>query len=269
MLSNPPKTLLPKTLALDFDGVLCDGLREYFLTSWRAYRQFWSTSSPLPPSELAETFYRLRPVITTGWEMPVLLRAMLKGFSEAEMLERWPVIRDRIMAEEDLQAKNLGMLVDGLRDQWIAEDLPGWLGLHRFYPGVTERLQQLLDQGFAVVIITTKETRFVQQLLQREGIQMTTDRIFGKDRHLPKVETLRGLQQDGAGPIWFVEDLLPTLEMVKQQADLPQVELFLADWGYNTSHDRRLASSDDRIHLLSLAQFCGGFPDWLLAGAAR
>jgi 3-deoxy-D-manno-octulosonate 8-phosphate phosphatase KdsC-like HAD superfamily phosphatase len=27
----------PQTLALDFDGVLCDGLLEYFETAWRAY----------------------------------------------------------------------------------------------------------------------------------------------------------------------------------------------------------------------------------------
>ena len=31
----------PTVLALDFDGVLCNGLSEYFQTAWRTYSQFW------------------------------------------------------------------------------------------------------------------------------------------------------------------------------------------------------------------------------------
>ncbi|MCY7286501.1 MAG: HAD family hydrolase, partial [Cyanobacteria bacterium CAN_BIN43] len=32
----------PTLLALDFDGVLCNGLMEYFQTAWRVYCQIWS-----------------------------------------------------------------------------------------------------------------------------------------------------------------------------------------------------------------------------------
>ncbi|MHC5726941.1 MAG: HAD family hydrolase, partial [Nostoc sp.] len=32
----------PTILALDFDGVICDGLIEYFEVSWRTYCQIWS-----------------------------------------------------------------------------------------------------------------------------------------------------------------------------------------------------------------------------------
>ena len=32
---------IPNILALDFDGVLCDGVREYFETSRRTYMKVW------------------------------------------------------------------------------------------------------------------------------------------------------------------------------------------------------------------------------------
>ena len=253
---------IPKTLALDFDGVLCDGLKEYFQTAWRVYRQTWPTSNSAPPDDLAETFYRLRPVVETGWEMPVLLRAILKGFSESDILEKWKSICARIVAEEDLNPKNLGARVDAVRDQWIADDLNDWLKLHRFYPGVRTRLQQLMASEFTILIITTKESRFVQQLLQQEGIQISGDDIFGKEYQRPKSETLRTLQKKCEASIWFVEDRLSTLEVVKSYSDLSDIELFLAGWGYNTPSDRKAVAQDDRIRLLSLAQFTQDFSVW-------
>jgi len=70
-------------LALDFDGVICDGLIEYFQTAWRTYCQIWKPSLPTPPAGAA-SFYQLRPVIETGWEMPVLIRALVLGITEAK-----------------------------------------------------------------------------------------------------------------------------------------------------------------------------------------
>jgi phosphoglycolate phosphatase-like HAD superfamily hydrolase len=252
----------PRTLALDFDGVLCDGLLEYFQATWQTYRQVWSTSTGRPPMELAPVFYRLRPVIETGWEMPVLLRAMLKGFSEAEILAHWQGVRDRIIAEEDLNPKTLAVRVDAVRDQWIATDLEGWLDLHRFYEGVTPWLQAILQAAVEVFIITTKEGRFVQQLLNRESIQIPSHCIFGKECRRSKYETLRWLKSDAPAPIWMVEDRLPTLQTIQAQTDLEEVGLFLADWGYNTAQDRTAAFQDQRIQLLSLPQFVQDFSAW-------
>ena len=50
----------PDILALDFDGVVCDGLIEYFQTAWRAYCELFHPESAEPPEGLAERFYPLR-----------------------------------------------------------------------------------------------------------------------------------------------------------------------------------------------------------------
>ncbi|HSX81116.1 MAG TPA: HAD family hydrolase, partial [Candidatus Saccharimonadia bacterium] len=66
---------IPDILALDFDGVLCDGMREYFEASRRTYMRIWPDEQA-PSEELFAAFRALRPVIMTGWEMPLLLRAL-------------------------------------------------------------------------------------------------------------------------------------------------------------------------------------------------
>lgn len=253
----------PQILALDFDGVLCDGLLEYFETAWRAYCQVFGETLPNPPAGLADRFYPLRPVVESGWEMPLVLRALLGGIADEAILTHWSGMVPALLAETGLQPGQLGEAVDRVRDRWIQADLTGWLGLHRFYPGVIDRLHQATAAGVTSVIISTKEGRFIQQLLHRQGITLGPEQILGKEVQRPKYETLRQLSQAGSAPIWFVEDRLQALQGVRRQADLGDIQLFLAEWGYNTPGDRSLARQTPTFHSLSLDQFAGPFRGWL------
>ena len=256
---------LPNILALDFDGVICDGMIEYFQTAWRTYSQIWQPTQTVPDSDLALSFYRVRPAIETGWEMPLLIRALLSGITEEQILLEWSNIVPQLMTENGLKAASVGAMLDGLRDDWIAQDLPGWLSLHRFYPGVAESLQKLQESRVKVAIVTTKEGRFVRELLQLAGVQMPSELIFGKEYNKPKHQILREFMTAAGkdSSIWFVEDRLKTLLSVKQQPDLSEVGLFLADWGYNTLAERESVAQNPPVQLLSLSQFAGDFADWL------
>ncbi|MFN9958138.1 MAG: HAD family hydrolase, partial [bacterium] len=53
-----------------------------------------------------------------------------------------------------------------------------------------------------------------------------------------------------------------TLELVKQQSDLKDVQLFLADWGYNTQPEREAGQNDSRIRVISLSDFSQDFSHW-------
>lgn len=255
----------PTILALDFDGVICDGLIEYFQTAWRTYCQIWQPAEIEPEPNLAESFYRVRPAIETGWEMPLLIRALLTGITVEQILLDWPNIVPQLLAENNLKAAEVGAILDGLRDDWIAKDLVGWLELHRFYPGVAQRLHELQGGAVKVAIVTTKEGRFVRELLQLAGVEMPSDLIFGKEYKKPKHQILREfLAAAGENTtIWFVEDRLKTLLSVKQQPDLSDVKLFLADWGYNTLPERESVAQNPPVQLLSLSQFAGDFQAWL------
>ena len=62
--------------------------------------------------------------------------------------------------------------------------------------------------------------------------------------------------------VWFVEDRLKTLQAVTQEADLADVGLYLALWGYVMPTDRDKVATDPRIVPISLDQFCGDFSAW-------
>ncbi|MGB7442315.1 MAG: HAD hydrolase-like protein [Coleofasciculaceae cyanobacterium] len=256
----------PKILALDFDGVLCNGLLEYFQTSWRTYCQIWQPNSQIPPQDLADKFYRLRPVIETGWEMPVLVRALVLGVAEEKIREDWSAVAQEIVTSEKLDAAESGKKLDLVRDEWIKTDLDSWLALHSTYPGVIERLSQILTQLVTeLFIVTTKEGRFVKQLLQQQGIQLPEERIIGKECKRPKYQTLQQILaefQCVASQLWFVEDRLKTLQLVRQQPELQGMRLYLADWGYNTKAQHESVAKEPSINLLTLSQFSQDFSAW-------
>jgi phosphoglycolate phosphatase-like HAD superfamily hydrolase len=256
---------LPTVLALDFDGVLCDGLKEYFQTAWQAYCNLWQLGNVAPPEGVAERFYRLRPVVEIGWEMPVVLRAIALGISDEDVLRDWTSIAKQIIQQENLEPTRLSAEVDAVRDRWIASDINSWLAEHRFYPGVIDRLKTTLASSINTVIISTKEKRFIEALLQQQGIDLTNLQIFGKETKRPKAEILRELtaKHGSDATIWFVEDRLKTLLGIEKQTDLQEVGLFLADWGYNTQADREIAAKDPAIHLISLQQFSQDFSAWI------
>ena len=255
----------PTILALDFDGVICNGLIEYFQTAWRTYCKVWSCTDKNQTEDLANKFYRLRPVIETGWEMPVLIKALLEGFEEDKILEDWSNISKQILRQDDFDSQEIAVMLDKERDEWIANDLDGWLSMHQFYPGVIERIENIYNQQITFYIITTKEGRFVKELLQKSGFDLPREAIFGKEEKRPKYEILRELKQESDSlnvSLWFIEDRIKTLYKVKEQTDLEDVELFLADWGYNTPKEREKARQDMRIRLISLGQFVDNFGSW-------
>ena len=241
-----------RLMALDFDGVICNGLREYFQTSWWVYSQLWDVQHRVPSDKLAETFYRLRPVVETGWEMPLVLHALESGLSEDDILRDWSNLATGLLQKSNMDAKSIGAMVDRTRDQWIVEDFADWLSYQTFYPGMIEFLKSC-DR---FVIISTKEGRFIRALLQPCGIELQDDQLYGKERQQPKHEILRTLKPDYSH-ITFIEDRFKTLQTVAKQPDLGDIDLLLADWGYNLESEREAARKSDRIQLVSLTEFAG------------
>ncbi|MEO1621675.1 MAG: HAD family hydrolase [Cyanobacteria bacterium J06632_3] len=253
----------PQLIAFDFDGVICDGLIEYFQIAWKAYCQLFKPDSNQPPEGLADKFYPLRPVIETGWEMPVLVQVLMKGVDDEDIIAGWPDMAVPYLEAANLTKQQSVQTLDGMRDRWIKNDLDSWLSLHRFYPGMIDRIGELLTSDLPIYIVSTKEGRFIKALLAQSGLDFPAERIIGKEVKRPKYETLRLLKEKHTAPnIWFIEDRLPALEAVAQQSDLEAVQLFLADWGYNLERDRTAARQNPRINLISLEKVVQKFDVW-------
>jgi phosphoglycolate phosphatase-like HAD superfamily hydrolase len=258
----------PAVLALDFDGVVCDGRAEYFEAARRAREVTWPGAN-VPP-HAAVRFAALRPLVESGWEMPLLLHAVAAGVAEAAVADRasWMRTANAMLAQTGFTPETLGRTLNDVRDQWFARNPEEWVAHHVMYEGVPERIEAALDDGVRVVIVTTKSERFARALLVAHSARLAALTVVGREpgRAPAKVDTLASLAQDhslkhGAG-LWFVEDFLDTLHSVRRAVGLGAVRLFLADWGYNTVQDRARVQRAPGISLLSLARFIAPFSEW-------
>ena len=186
----------PESLALDFDGVCCDGLHEYFETSRRTHARVWP-AEPMPAAEHFEAFAALRPVILSGWEMPVLLRAIARGVPRARILGEWERVRGELVAHGPVTGPaliaRLGQTLDAVRREWIARDEAAWLDLHAPY-GTLDELRRLVAEPARAVLVTTKEGEFARLILARWDVRFAD--IQGKETGVHKCENLRALIAD-------------------------------------------------------------------------
>mgnify|MGYP003347146628 CR=1 FL=1 len=160
-----------------------------------------------------------------GFDLALLEQDLDGSVAHARMLGRCGVITEAEASQ----------LIDGLeqvRAEAIAADPEAWLALHRFYPGVVERLRRFASEGADWAVLTTKGAAFARQLLV--AAQLEPVALYGHEQG-SKSEVLAQLLTEPAQqhrPIWFVEDRRPTLELVRRQPDLAAVRCFLVSWGY-------------------------------------
>jgi len=239
--------------AFDFDGVICDSARETALTAWRAAHTLWPEAiAAQPDEEQLARFVRLRPVIETGYENVVLVALVVRGIHDDAILDRFEHLCQRFIDDERLDRADLRRRFGQARDAWLASDPQSWLDAQGFFPGVVDAINALHAPR---CIITTKEDRFTRVLVQRAGLEVSAERIYALEAFEGggKRSVLEHLARaHPASRIHFFEDRLQTLDRVR---DLPGLERYLVDWGYNTAAERELARTDPRIRLLDIAGF--------------
>ena len=252
-----------RIIALDFDGVVCDSVGESSLSAIKAAEIQWpdifcKETTKSRHMELVEKMRRVRPVIETGYENIVQIRALLEGVTVEEMLDGWSSILPSKMKEWSLDRQALVKLFGNVRDEWIASDLEGWLAPNRIYEGVSEPILSTMVND-ELYIVTTKQAHYTKILLTNmASIDLDSSRIFSQTiSGRPKSEVLLKLESNhpDAKVKIFVEDKLSTLEKVALDPSLSSWELYLVDWGYNTAKERERASSSPRIKVISIQQF--------------
>ena len=230
-----------KIYALDFDGVICDSAIETSITGWKAACLLW----PKMPAEISidiiDRFKLVRPALETGFEAILIVRLLFEGVSVESLLTDFSHKMDSIIRRDQLDPAQLKQLFGDIRDNWIQEDLDHWISMNPFFEGVSETLQSI--EPDKCYIITTKQERFVHQILNANNISLSPEYVFGLDRNLSKQQVLVDIQDKyPENEIIFVEDRLPTLINVMNDEQLSSVRLIFADWGYNTEQDKQQAS---------------------------
>lgn len=242
--------------ALDFDGVICDSAVETGIAGWKAATHFWNDMQPpLPPSVLIEQFRQARPIIETGYEAILIMRLLFRGDSVTSILRNFSAKKRRLLMQEQLDSDRLKCLFGEVRDQWIESTPEEWRAMNPLFPGVAKKLARLSENA-PWYIVTTKQERFVKEILAANGLAFPAEHIFGLDRRMKKEDVLiKLLERHPQLTLHFIEDRLPALLKVLDNDLLQDVKLFFADWGYNTERDKDEAKRHPAIRVISLPEF--------------
>jgi phosphoglycolate phosphatase-like HAD superfamily hydrolase len=242
-------------LVFDFDGVLVDGMVEYW---WAARGAALSLRPDLDlPDHAPPGFASLRPLIHKGWEM-VLMAAELgrPGFDLDALLAHYASGLTAALARWGWSPEQLQQALESFRAAGIAANRTAWLRRHRFYPGVVERLQGLVAEGAGWMVLTTKGAAFAAELLAAAGLEPLA--LYGHEAG-SKPDVLESLGQKH-GAIWFLEDRRPTLEAVRACPALAAVRCYLVSWGYLGPADGQALPGE--IRWLTPEAFAHPLADW-------
>ena len=197
-------------LVFDFDGVIVDGMQEYWWSACRACRLLPGGPSESPTPEVPQRFRQLRPWVHHGWEM-VLQAAEVEVLDPAAWIADYPGEREKALRRRGWSVPQLQDALDRARADAVTRDRSGWLALHRPFPGVVERLRALVDEGADWAVLTTKSETFTAELLDDLGLHPW--RLYGREAGA-KPEVLLRLQRER--PLRaFLEDRRATLETVR------------------------------------------------------
>lgn len=251
-------------LIFDFDGVIIDGMDEYWSSAREACLELLEQQnySASLPETVPQAFRGLRPWVHEGWEMVLLAAELirpnsclslkgLKFFTEnyhqhcIEALKAW-----------HWQPDQLQYALENVRRRAIKKDVSTWLSRHKPFPGVVKRLKQLNSEKIEFVVLTTKSAVFTAEILN--NLQVQPHLLFGRESG-SKPDVLLQLSTDHCIK-GFVEDRRATLERVLKTRGLSSLTCYLASWGYLKPKDK--ASLPSGIQLLEPKTFMTPLASW-------
>jgi phosphoglycolate phosphatase-like HAD superfamily hydrolase len=176
-------------LALDFDGVICNSAEESATTAMTAARAIWPTfnsrSALVRDDHLLSMLQNVRPIIETGYELVVVANylqgamdasgdeenASWRADTEMHLLDSWnPKFRDALIEQYASSKAALTTAFSAARDRRIQSDPKAWSRSNPLYEGIHSTLSGV-DIG-KLVIVTTKQQRFVQAILDHHKLRL-------------------------------------------------------------------------------------------------
>lgn len=234
---------MPSAVALDFDGLICDGLSENMLVAWNSHHgkeleAFGDRGLGEIPAAFAERFLAARAFARHLGHFLVPLVTAQAVTTQREFDACWAVIAPA-QVEEFVRRAN------DYRTRARAARSGTWLGYHELYPGMRELLRAL---DASTYIVTAKDAGSVLAILASNGIEMDAARVFGELRS--KLRTLELIAEREGGDradLLFLDDSVANVVGARGEG----YDAHWATWGYNAPEHFELAR-DQRVPLVAL-----------------
>ena len=245
-----------KIFLFDFDGVIVDGMEEYWHSSLLTCEKFLNSPNITVDQKLYKkvpnTFKEIRPWVKYGWEMVLITHEIIKkenplnNLNKDDYINQYQKNCQRILKENCWLAEDLQKILDKTREYQIEKDFEKWVNLHNPFFEVVKFLEELKKRQILTGIITTKGKIFAEKILKQ--LNIFPEFIFGYESGT-KIKIAEKLSQTYE-IIGFIEDRKKTLIEIKQNSKTSHIPCFLADWGYLKKSDR--FNLNNRITLLTL-----------------
>ena len=245
-----------KVFLFDFDGVIVDGMEEYWHSSLLTCEKFLNSPNITLDQKLYKkvpnTFKEIRPWVKYGWEMVLITHEIIKkenplnNLNKDDYINQYQENCQRILKENFWLAEDLQKILDKTREYQIEKDFEKWVNLHNPFFEVVKFLEELKKRKIITGIITTKGKIFAEKILKQ--LNIFPEFIFGYESGT-KIKIAEKLSQTYE-ILGFIEDRKNTLIEIKQNSKTSHIPCFLADWGYLKKSDR--LNLNNEIKLLTL-----------------
>ena len=254
-----------KLFLFDFDGVVVDGMHEYWHSSLLACKKYlnspYITVDQKHYKRVPNTFKEIRPWVKYGWEMVLIVHEIIKSenpiknSNKDDFINKYPQNCQKILKDNSWIAEDLQKILDKSRKYQIDKDFEAWVNLHNPFFEVLDLMKELKKREIKTGIITTKGKIFAEKILKQ--LNIFPEFIFGYESGT-KVKIAENLTKTYE-ILGFIEDRKKTLIEIKQNSETSHIPCFLADWGYlkysdryNLSNEIKLLKLDNLEHLLAI-----------------
>ena len=245
-----------KIFLFDFDGVIVDGMQEYWHSSLLACERYLNSPNITIDQKLYQgvpnSFKEIRPWVKYGWEMILIVHEIiktenpLKNDNKDDFINNYHQNCQRILNENSWIAEDLQKMLDQSRKYQIDKDFKSWVNLHNPFFEIINFMKELRKREIKTGVITTKGKIFAEKILKQ--LNIFPEFIFGYESGT-KIKIAEKLTQTYE-ILGFIEDRKKTLIDIKQNSETSHIPCFLADWGYLKESDKNKLSNE--IKLLKL-----------------
>ena len=248
-----------KLILFDFDGVIIDGMNEYWYSSLLACKQYlYSEEIPLNLNldmKVSDTFRDIRPWVKYGWEMVLITHEIIKDNNPLDEASKEKFVKEYQQNCLDVLKRNawlsstLQKSLDKARQSQILADFDKWINLHHPFNKVLTFIKKAQKRNFKIGIISTKGAEFASKIINKMDIY--PELIFGYESG-SKIEIASNLTKDYE-IIGFIEDRRKTLSNIINNDQTKHIPCYLASWGYLKISDKfNLPSKIKLIQLSNL-----------------
>ena len=254
-----------KLFLFDFDGVIVDGMNEYWHTALLACEKYLNASDILVDQNLykqvSNTFIEIRPWVKYGWEMIIIVHEIIKkenplnSNNKSDFLNRYHQKCEEILLDNSWVSEELQKCLDESRKYQIDKDFDNWINLHKPFFEVMLFIERIKKAKIKSAIITTKGKVFAEKILEK--LDIFPELIFGYESGT-KVEIASKLSNEYE-IMGFIEDRKQTLVDIKKNNHTKHIPCYLADWGYlkkadknNLPHEIKLLKLKNLEQLLAI-----------------